>query len=145
MTPHPTRILLPGLALAVSLASIAVAASAQTPQEQLLARYAAEAEADGSWAGGFSAERGRAFFLAQPGGGKPETPSCTSCHTDDPLKAGRTRAGKQIAPMALSKTPDRFSDPAKVEKWFRRNCSSVLGRTCTAGEKGDFLTFMISQ
>jgi hypothetical protein len=47
--------------------------------------------------------------------------------------------------MAVSKTPDRYTDPAKVEKWFQRNCQSVLGRECTAVEKGDFLTFMTSQ
>ena len=77
--------------------------------------------------------------------GKPDTPSCTTCHTSDPRKEGRTRVGKAIAPMALSRTPDRFSNPAKVAKWFERNCASVLGRPCTAQEKGDFLTFMISQ
>jgi len=62
-----------------------------------------------------------------------------------PRKTGKTRTGKPIKPMALSKTPDRYSDPEKVEKWFRRNCRSVLGRECTPVEKGDFITFMISQ
>jgi hypothetical protein len=47
--------------------------------------------------------------------------------------------------MAVSTTPDRYTDAAKVAKWFRRNCKSVLGRECTAQEKGDFLAFMISQ
>jgi len=47
--------------------------------------------------------------------------------------------------MAVSKTPDRYIDMKKVEKWFRRNCKSVLGRVCTSLEKGDFLTFMSSQ
>ena len=94
---------------------------------------------------GFSAERGGAFFAAKHSGGKPATPSCTTCHTDSPHKTGKTRTGKPIEPMALSKTPDRYSDPEKVEKWFRRNCRSVLGRECTPVEKGDFLTFMIGQ
>ncbi len=58
---------------------------------------------------------------------------------------GETRAGKPIEPMAVSVTPDRYRDPKKVAKWFRRNCQSVLGRECTAPEKGDFLTLMISQ
>jgi len=93
----------------------------------------------------FSPERGRAFFLARHQGGKPETPSCTTCHTDDPHKPGRTRAGKRIDPMALSVNPQRYTDLKKVEKWFRRNCRSVLGRECTAREKGDFLAFMYSQ
>ena len=37
-----------------------------------------------------------------------------------------------------------FSDPAKVEKWFRRNCNDVAGRECTAGEKADVLAWLIS-
>ncbi len=93
----------------------------------------------------FSAERGKALFMARHKGGKPKTPSCTTCHSKSPLNAGRTRAGKRIAPMAVSKTSDRYSDPKKVAKWFRRNCRSVLGRECTPLEKGDFITFMMSR
>jgi hypothetical protein len=47
--------------------------------------------------------------------------------------------------MALSASPARYTDPAKVEKWFKRNCNEVLGRECTPQEKGDWLSFMISQ
>ncbi len=93
----------------------------------------------------FSAKRGEELFSSRFTTGKPDTPSCTSCHTTSPHKAGKTRAGKVIAPMALSKSPKRYTDPKKVAKWFRRNCRSVLGRDCTATEKGDFLTYMMSQ
>lgn len=93
----------------------------------------------------FTAERGRALFFANHPGGKAETPSCTSCHGRTPKERGVTRAGKPIEPLAPSVTPERFSDPEKVEKWFRRNCKSVLGRVCTTREKGDFLTFMRDQ
>jgi len=95
--------------------------------------------------GNFSASRGKAFFSAKHTGGKPATPSCTACHTQSPANTGHTRANKPISPMALSKTPDRFGDLKKVEKWFGRNCRSVLGRECTVQEKGDFLAFMFSQ
>jgi hypothetical protein len=47
--------------------------------------------------------------------------------------------------MAASANPARYSDPAKVEKWFRRNCNEVLGRECSAQEKGDWLSYMISR
>ena len=93
----------------------------------------------------FSAERGRAFFLAKHTGGKPKINSCTVCHTKNPRAQGRTRTGKVIKPMAVSVNPMRFTDPRKVAKWFRRNCRTVLGRECTAQEKGDFITFMMSQ
>ena len=36
----------------------------------------------------------------------------------------------------------RFTDPAKTEKWFRRNCTEVLGRECSAAEKADFIQFL---
>lgn len=107
--------------------------------------YATEAKQHDPGFKAFSAERGRQLFSVQHATGKPETPSCTSCHTKSPLKVGSTRAGKEIAPMAVSKTPERYTDIKKVEKWFRRNCKSVLGRVCTSLEKGDFLTFMMNQ
>ena len=89
------------------------------------------------------AERGKALFHARHTGGKPDTPSCTSCHTSDLAKPGKTRAGKEIAPMAASASPNRYSDPAEVEKWFKRNCGDVLGRECTATEKGDVLVYLL--
>jgi hypothetical protein len=36
------------------------------------------------------------------------------------------------------------SGPAKVEKWFKRNCKDVLDRECTVQEKADFVAFLIS-
>lgn len=118
---------------------------AAASQQDHIAGYASEAKTLDKNFNAFSAERGNILFSSRPATGKPDTPSCTSCHTSSPTGFGQTRAGKEIAPMALSKTPDRYTDIKKIEKWFRRNCKSVLGRVCTALEKGDFLTFMISQ
>ena len=47
--------------------------------------------------------------------------------------------------MAVSANPKRYTNKADVEKWFKRNCKQVLGRECTPAEKGDFITFMMSQ
>jgi len=72
--------------------------------------------------------------------------SCASCHGTDLSQAGEhMRTGKRIEPMAPSVNPDRLSDPAKIEKWFGRNCEWTLGRDCTAQEKADFLTFIQSK
>ena len=38
----------------------------------------------------------------------------------------------------------RFTDSAFVEKWFGRNCDSVLGRACTAAEKADVIAWLSS-
>ncbi len=110
------------------------------PREDLLAQYATAAKA-----AGFSAERGQELHTSNAAGGKPDTPSCTTCHGTDPRETGRTPAGKTIDAAAVSITPARYTDPAKVEKWFKRNCNEVLGRECTPQEKGDWLTYMIGQ
>ncbi len=118
-------------------ATVAVAAS--PARQAILDGYAAKA------GGQPSAARGKAFFFATHSGGKPNVGSCTACHGKNPRNTGRTRAGKPIEPMAVSVTPSRFTDAAKVEKWFGRNCKTVLGRVCTAAEKADFIAFMASQ
>ncbi|MCX7177296.1 MAG: DUF1924 domain-containing protein, partial [Proteobacteria bacterium] len=38
----------------------------------------------------------------------------------------------------------RFTDPAKVEKWFGRNCEDVLERACSAAEKADFIHWLLT-
>lgn len=138
---HARKLALSALALA-SAATCAIAASGQSA---VLARYAELAKAADAAFAGFSADRGKAFFLSSHATGSPETPSCATCHTQNPQNMGQTRAGKEILPMAVSKTADRFTDFAKTEKWFARNCKSVLGRECTPVEKGDFITFLAAQ
>jgi cytochrome c peroxidase len=128
------------LAIAATTAAVFAAAVAANPQrDAIVAGYAAQAGVSS-----FSADAGRTLFLSQNTGGKAATPSCSTCHTTDPTAAGRTRVGKPIDPMAVSRSPDRFTDAAKVEKWFRRNCNSVLGRACTPEEKGNYITYMMS-
>ena len=137
---RPSSLVLVAAALAASIA-IAGLAAAGAGQQAVLAHYAALAKTADPQFAGFSAARGQAFFLARHDA-NPDTPSCSTCHTTDPTRPGQTRAGKTIDPMAVSVTPSRFTDPAKVEKWFRRNCDSVLRRDCTPLEKGDFIAFM---
>ncbi len=127
----------------VTAAIVALVSSAPAfagPREEQLARYAAAAKATS-----FSAANGQSLHLQNFSGGKSDTPSCTTCHGKDTRAAGRSPAGKIIEPMAVSVTATRYTDPAKVEKWFKRNCTEVLGRECTPQEKGDWLTFVISQ
>jgi hypothetical protein len=37
-----------------------------------------------------------------------------------------------------------FTDTAKVDKWFKRNCKDVLSRECSAQEKADVLAYLIN-
>jgi hypothetical protein len=132
--------------LALSLTQLTLAtASFAGAREDLLGQYAAAAKtADPAFAG-FSAARGETLHQKKFAGGKPDTPACTSCHGSAPRSAGRSPTGKTIEPMAISVSPTRYTDPAKVEKWFKRNCNEVLGRECTPGEKGDWLSYVMSQ
>ncbi|MDK9702787.1 MAG: DUF1924 domain-containing protein [Sulfuritalea sp.] len=131
--------------LAASLAMMFAGAGIAGPREDQLAQYAKAAKAANPAFSGFSAERGKTLHTQNFGGGKPDTPACTACHGKDTRAGGRTPAGKAIDPMAVSATPSRYTEPAKVEKWFKRNCNEVLGRECSAQEKGDWLTFMSGQ
>ena len=36
-----------------------------------------------------------------------------------------------------------FTDTAKIEKWFKRNCKDVLERECSAAEKADVLSYLM--
>lgn len=86
-------------------------------------------------------ERGRQLFTATHG----REWSCASCHGATPTQPGRhAGTGKTIAALAPAFNPERFSDPAKVEKWFRRNCNDVMGRECTPAEKADVLAWLMS-
>jgi mono/diheme cytochrome c family protein len=126
-----------GMFMAAAL-GLAGAAHAAQPAA-LLEGYQAEArKADA----GFSASvpRGERFF-GSPHGGEW---SCASCHGSPPTAQGKhARTGKSIAPLAPRANPQRFTDAAKVEKWFRRNCNDVLGRACTASEKADVLAWLL--
>jgi len=109
---------------------------------ELINHYAALAKTQDALFDGFDVGRGKSLYITKSLDGKKDTPSCTTCHTNDPTKVGETRAGKTIDPMAASASPQRYQSLKKAEKWFRRNCKSVLGRECTVTEKGDFLIYM---
>ncbi len=79
-----------------------------------------------------------------PGSDGPR--SCATCHTASLTQAGKhATTGKSIEPMAVSVNPKRLTDPAKVEKWFGRNCRWTLGRDCSPQEKANFLSYIESQ
>ena len=125
---------------AFGLLLASLAGHAETPQ-QIGQTYTAEAATRQP---GFtpSAKRGETLFR-QRFAHNDRMPACTSCHTDSPLNAGQHAVtGKATRPLAVAANGERFADPAKVEKWFGRNCKEVVGRACTPGEKADFVAYM---
>lgn len=129
--PHPAHTVA-ALLSATLLAGLAAPAGAATPAE-LLAAYSAAAGAAPR------AAAGQAFFNTRHG----REWSCASCHGATPTGVGRHAAtGKAIEPLAPAANARRFTDAAKTEKWFRRNCNDVLGRECSAAEKADVLAWL---
>ncbi len=127
-------------AMLFALLAVSAAAAAATPRETINA-YAVEAVRQSP---GFqpSARRGAEFY-ARRFAVSDKMPACTACHTDSPAQPGRHAVtGKAIKPLAPRAEAARFTDPAKTEKWFRRNCTEVLGRECSAAEKADFIQFL---
>ncbi|HQR55554.1 MAG TPA: DUF1924 domain-containing protein [Burkholderiaceae bacterium] len=125
---------------ATLLLAFASASEAQVPTEYLKSLETAAHAAESSFAG-FSAQRGRAWFNARHG----TDWSCATCHTEDPLAVGRhATTGRSIAAMAPAANPERLTDTAKMEKWFKRNCGDVLGRACTPVEKGNVIAYLTS-
>lgn len=136
----PLRVLLAAIAAIAGLAAAGVtpaappAASSATPIDLLVA-YSAQAGSAPEPA------RGQRFFTTSHG----REWRCASCHGAVPNQAGRHAAtAKSIAPLAPAFNPERFTDPARAEKWFRRNCNDVMGRECTAAEKADVLSWLIT-
>lgn len=127
-----------GIVLAVA-GGVAIAADSVIGD--VLKRYQAEG------AGTFSAANGEKMWTQQfAASEEPMQRSCTSCHGTDLTKPGsHKRTGKVIEPLAPSVNGERFTDEAKIEKWFLRNCKWTLGRECTPQEKGDFLSYLGSK
>ena len=122
----------------VAAALAATPALAASPADLLSGYEAAARKANASAAP--SAARGEQFFNTPHGAEW----SCASCHGAPPAAAGKhAKTGKAIAPLAPAANPERFTDAAKVDKWFRRNCNDVLARECTAAEKADVLAYLL--
>jgi mono/diheme cytochrome c family protein len=125
------------LLLAVPAVPLCAAGADPVAVTGLLDQYrkAGAADFDAAWA----KDAWTKEFPAE--GGK--TRSCITCHGSDLTKPGRhAKTGKVIDPMARSVNPDRYTDMAKIEKWFKRNCEWAWGRLCTPREKGSFLLFL---
>lgn len=111
------------------MSSFSWAVDAQSLQQQ----YSNEAKQAAS------ATRGEKFFTSKHG----KDWSCATCHNAPPINDGKhASTDKTIAPLAPSFNAKRFTDEAKVNKWFKRNCNDVLSRECTPLEKADTLAYL---
>lgn len=124
----------------LALTAVSVPALAETPNDFLVA-FALEAKQQNPDFVRPLPERGQQFFSERHG----REWSCASCHTQNPAAAGKHAVtNKSIEPLAPTANAARFTRASKVEKWFKRNCNDVLGRACTAQEKGDVLAYLLT-
>jgi mono/diheme cytochrome c family protein len=122
--------------LVACCASVSGTAIAADTAESLLAAYVAQAGAPAS------PERGQKLFTTNFG---KDYNGCVDCHTASPAKDGKDLlTDKRIAPLAPAANKARFTDKHKVEMAFNMNCRDVVGRKCTAGEKADVMSWLIS-
>ena len=122
------------LVLTFAAAMLAANAHAETPRD-FQTRFEQEAGAAAS------AARGARFFTSKQGGEW----SCASCHTEKPTQSGRhAKTDKAITPLAPAANAQRFTDAAKVDKWFGRNCNDTVNRLCSAQEKADVMAWLLS-
>lgn len=121
-------------ALGLAGAALAPLAQAAAPAD-VLSGYTAQAGSPAVPA------RGQQLFTTRHG----REWSCSSCHGAVPTQTGKhASTGKSIGAMAPAFNPQRFTDSAKTEKWFRRNCNDVMGRECTPAEKADVLSWLLT-
>ncbi len=119
---------------ALQAVAIQSAHAADTSPAQQLNHWTAQAGAPAK------ADRGQALFNQRQGGEW----SCASCHGTPPTAQGKhASTGKAIAPLAPAFNAKAFTDTAKVDKWFKRNCKDVFSRECSAQEKADVLAYLV--
>jgi hypothetical protein len=136
------------------------------PPEEMLAAWAAQARVEDPAFAGFSAERGRALYFREFRMADGAMLSCASCHTEDPRRERFAhqdpipcrachrfqganfdelpKIRRQMLPLAPAANPDRFTRPAVTERWFGFNCTLLMQRDCSAVEKGDVLTWLLT-
>lgn len=127
------RVLRTSLLLAALGTSFAGHAGDTTPVDQLKA-FSEQAGRTGD------ASQGELFFTQKHGGKW----SCSTCHNAPPVTEGKHAAtAKVIKPLAPAANPRVFTDTAKVDKWFKRNCKDVLERECSPAEKADVMAYLM--
>lgn len=131
------------LMLALGVLSLNAQADVETAKA-FAKKYAAIAKNINPDFKGFLPDMGRNFYKREFTL-KGKQVSCSSCHTDNPANPGKhIVTGKPIKPLSPVVEKSRFSDLEKVEKNFTDHCNEILGRDCTAMEKGNYIAYLLT-
>lgn len=113
--------------------ALATAHAGNTTPAQQLSQWSAAGQLG-------DASRGQRFFESRHGGES----SCATCHGAPPSANGKhASTGKTLASLAPAFNAQAFTDTARINKWFKRNCGDVLSRECTPAEKADVMAYLL--
>ncbi|MFM1910678.1 MAG: Cytochrome c [Pseudomonadota bacterium] len=131
------------LAAMLSVAAFSAQADVVTAQK-LADKYAVIAKNINPASTGLSAEDGKNFFNRELTI-KGKQVACASCHTANPADNGKhIVTNKPIRPLAPAANEKRFTSVDTVEKNFTKHCNDIIGRDCTAQEKGNFIAYLLT-
>jgi len=92
-----------------------------------------------------SAADGKFFFNRKIKSNGKEV-ACASCHTSNPANDGKDIVtGKAIRPLSPAVNFKRFNDIDVVEEKFTLHCNDIIGSDCTAAEKANYITYLITE
>ncbi len=133
------------LALLLAIGALSLNAQADVESAKVFARkYAVVAKTIDPNFKGFIPELGRNFFKREFTL-KGKQVSCSSCHTDNPANTGKHMVtGKPIKPLSPVVEKNRFSNVDKIEEKFVEHCNEIIGRDCTAVEKGNYIAYLLT-
>lgn len=135
------------LGVALFLAFAVFSAQADVENAEKLARkYSAIAKNINAHYSGPSAAEGKLFFNQKIKLFNGKKMACASCHTINPADSGKNIiTSKKIPPLSPAIYSKRFSNLDKVEDQFTQHCNDILGNDCTAEQKADFITYLITE
>lgn len=112
--------------------------------KKLADKYEAIAKHIDPQSAGLSEEEGKTFYTRELTI-KGKQVACASCHTGNPADIGKHLVtGKPIRPLSPVANDKRFTSVDKVEKNFTKHCNDIIGRDCTAQEKGNFIAYLLT-
>ncbi len=114
--------------------------------KKLIIIYHTQAIGENKEFAGPSAEEGKAFFNNKVKAANGKEMACASCHTANPADNGKNvETGKVIKPLSPVINAKRFSDFDKVEAKFTQHCEDILGHDCTAAQKANYISYVITE
>ena len=135
------------IALGAILSVAAVYAHADIANAEKLAhKYTTIAKSVNADFAGPSATEGKLFFNRKIKTAAGKAQACASCHTANPADEGKHAVtGRAIRPLSPAVNFKRFSDIYKVEEQFTEHCNDIIGNDCTAAEKTNFITYLMTE